>query len=77
MQQRIIYCMIAVLSGFWLAFGCDLQESRLIAEQATTFEEELEFRQKKEYELENKIQKQQEYITKLEKQLECQKEQKP
>ena len=53
--------------------GCDFQENRLVREQAVTFEQEIEFRQRKEIELENKIKKQQEEIGSLQKQLECNK----
>lgn len=56
--------------------SCDYQNSRLLSEQAITFEEELSFRQKKEIELENKIKKQQEELRKLEQELECRKEEK-
>ncbi len=54
--------------------GCDYQESRLVKEQAVTFEQEIAFRQRKENELENKIKKQLEEISSLKKQLECREE---
>ena len=54
--------------------GCDYQESRLVKEQAVTFEQEIAFRQRKEIELENKIKKQLEEISNLKKQLECREE---
>ena len=72
--MRLIYCAWAVVLGIWCAVGCDLQENKLLAEQATTFEQEIAYRQRKEIELENKIKLQQESISKLERALECQKE---
>ena len=63
-----INCILFIL---FLCFGCDYQNNKLVSEQATTFEQELSFRQRKEIELKNDIQKKQEYINKLERQLEC------
>ena len=73
--QATIWDIITAILFFILFIvginSCDYQSDKLISEQATTFEQELYFRQRKEIELENKIKKQQEIINKLERQLEC------
>ena len=73
--QATIWDIITAILFFILFIvginSCDYRSDKLISDQATTFEQELSFRQRKEIELENKIKKQQEIINKLERQLEC------
>ena len=68
-MSKIRFVFIAIV--LILMSACDYQSNKLVKEQATTFEQELSFRQRAEIDLENKIKKQQEYINKLERQLEC------
>jgi len=68
-MSKIKFVIIVIM--MLLISSCDYQNNKLITEQATTFEQELSFRQRKEIELKNDIQKKQEYINKLERMLEC------
>ena len=54
--------------------GCDYQSDKLVSDQSAVFEDELDYRQKVQYELENKIAKQQVQLAELKKELDCRKE---
>ena len=54
--------------------GCDYQSDKITSDQSAVFEDELDYRQKRQYELENKIAKQQTQIAELKKELDCRKE---
>ena len=57
--QATIWDIITAILFFILFIvginSCDYRSDKLISDQATTFEQELSFRQRKEIELENKI----------------------
>ena len=44
-----------LINEWYLTYFGDLQENKLLAEQATTFEQEIAYRQRKEIELENRV----------------------
>jgi len=69
-----VWAVCGLATVLFHVIGCDYQSDKIISDQSAVFEDELDYRQKVQYELENRISKQQVQIAELKKELDCRKE---
>ena len=69
-----VWAVCGLATVLFHVVGCDYQSDKLVSDKSAVFEDELNYRQKVQYELENKISKQQTQIAELKKELDCRKE---
>ena len=69
-----VWAVCGLVTILFHVIGCDYQSDKIISDQSAVFEDELDYRQKVQYELENRISKQQVQISELKKELDCRKE---
>jgi hypothetical protein len=69
-----VWAVCGLVTILFHVIGCDYQSDKIISDQSAVFEDELDYRQKVQYELENRISKQQVQIAELKKELDCRKE---
>ena len=69
-----VWAICGLVTILFHIVGCDYQSDKITSDQSAVFEDELDYRQKRQYELENKIAKQQTQIAELKKELDCRKE---
>ena len=69
-----VWAICGLVTILFHIVGCDYQSDKITSDQWAVFEDELDYRQKVQYELENKIAKQQVQLAELKKELDCRKE---
>ena len=69
-----VWAICSLVTVLFHVVGGDYQSDKITSDQSAVFEDELDYRQKRQYELENKIAKQQTQIAELKKELDCRKE---